>query len=175
MFQVGAARHHLEHGVVGDVVTAGDLQAAQLRAALSHHVQPAVREPLAAVHHHRLQGEAHIRGVLAQPVGQHPDGSVDVQQLPRQAHGAPQPRIPRQVVPPPTHACAAAQLIGGEVGEDLQEGVVGEEVDGGVVVAFRLAGARVGAGCRVDHGDGLGGGGGGGRGVGFMAVAGEGG
>lgn len=59
------------------------------------------------------------------------------------------------------------------MGEDLQEGVVGEEVDGGVVVAFRLAGASVGAGLRVDHGNSLGGGRGGGRGVGLMAVTGE--
>lgn len=52
--------------------------------------------------------------------------------------------------------------------------MVGEEVDGGVVVAFGLAGARVSARLRVDHGDGLCGGRRGGRGVGLMAVTGEG-
>lgn len=61
------------------------------------------------------------------------------------------------------------------MGEDLQKGVVGEEVNGSVVVAFGLAGASVSARLRVDHGDGLGGGRGGGRGVGLMAVTGEGG
>lgn len=99
-------------------------------------MQPPVGEPLAAVHHHRLQGQTHVRRVLAQPVGQDPDGPVGVEQLPRQPDGAPQPGIPRQVVPAAADAGAAAQLIGGEVGEDLQEGVVGEEVDGGVVVGF---------------------------------------
>lgn len=174
MFQVGAAGHHLKHSIVRDVITASDLQATQLRAALGHHVQPPVGEPFAAIHHHRLQGQTHVRGVLAQPVGQHPDGTVGVQQLSRQPHGAPQPRVPRQVVPAAAHSGAAAELVGGEMGEDLQEGVVGEEVDGGVVVAFGLAGACVGARLGVDHGDGLGRGGGGGRGVGLMAVTGEG-
>lgn len=69
-------------------------------------------------------------------MGQDPDGTVDVEQLPRQPDGAPQPRVPRQVVPAATHPCAAAQLIGREVGEDLQKGVVREEVNGSVVVAL---------------------------------------
>ncbi len=60
------------------------------------------------------------------------------------------------------------------MGEDLQKGVVGKEVDGGMVVAFRLAGACVGARLRVDDGDGLGRSRGGGGGVGLMAVTGEG-
>ena len=175
MFQVGAAGHHLKHSVIRDVITPGNLQAAQLRAAVGHHVQPPVSEPLAAAHHHRLQGQTHVGRVLAQPAGQDPDGPVGVEQLPRQPHGAPQPRVPRQVVPAAAHAGTATQLVGGEVGEDLQEGVVGEEVDGGVVVGFGLAGAGVGAGLRVHHGDRLCRGGGRGRGVGLMAVAGEGG
>lgn len=83
MFQVGTAGHHLKHSLVGDVVAASDLQAAQFRAALRQHVQSSVCEPFAAVHHHCLQGETHIRSVLAQPVGQHSDGSVDVKQLAR--------------------------------------------------------------------------------------------
>lgn len=174
MLQVGAAGHHLEHGVVGDVVTAGDLQAAQLRAALSHHVQPAVGQLLAAVDHHRLQSQAHVRGVLAQPVGQDPDGAVGVKQLAREPDAAPQPRVPRHVVPAAAHPSAAAQLIGGEVGEDLEQDAVREQVDGQVVVAFGRAGARVSAGLRVDDGHCLAMSGGGGGGVGFMAVAGKG-
>lgn len=176
MLQVGAAGHHLKHRLVGDVVAAGHLQAAQFRAALRQHVQRPVRQPLAAVHHHRLQGQAHVGRVLTQPVGQDPDGPVDVEQLPRQPDGGPQPGVPGQVVPAAAHSGASAQLIGGEVGEDLQQGVVGEDVDGGVVVVgFGLAGARVGAGLRVDHGDGFRGRRRGGRGVGLMAVTGEGG
>lgn len=175
VFQVGTAGHHLKHGLVRDVITAGDLQAAQLGTALRHHVQPAVSQPLAAVDHHRLQGQAHVRGVLAQPVGQDPDGAVGVKQLSREPDGGPQPGVPRQVVPAAAYPGTAAQLIGGEVREDLQKGVVGEEVDEGVVVTFGLAGARVSARLRVYHGDGLGGGGGGRRGVGLVAVAGEGG
>lgn len=136
MFQVGAAGHHLKHSLIRDVITASNLQVTELGAALSHHKQPPVGEPLAAIHHHCLQGQTHVRGVLAQPMSQDPDGTVGVQQLARQPHSAPQPRIPRQVVPPAAYTCAAAQLIGGEVGEDLQKGVVGEEVDGGEVVGF---------------------------------------
>lgn len=59
------------------------------------------------------------------------------------------------------------------MGEDLQEGVVREEIDGGVVVGFRLSGASVSAGLRVDHSDRLSGGRRRGRGVGLVAVAGE--
>jgi len=175
VFQARAAGHHLEHGLVGDVVTAGDLQAAQLGAALSHHAQPAVREPFAAARHHRLQGQTHVGRVLAQPVGQHPDGAVGVKQLAGQPHGAPQPRVPRQVVPAAADAGAAAQLVGGQMGEDLQEGVVGQEVHGGVVVALGLARAGAGARLGVHHGDGLGAGRRGRRRVGVIAVTGEGG
>lgn len=175
MFQVGAARHHLKHGLVGDVVAAGHLQAAQFRAALGQDVQRPVRQPFAAVHHHGLQGQAHVGRVLAQPVGQDPDGPVHVERLPRQPDGGPQPGVPGQVVPAAADPGAAAQLIGREVGQDLQQGVVGEDVDGGaVVVGFGLAGPRVGAGLRVDHGDGVGGRRRRGRGVGLMAVTGEG-
>lgn len=99
-------------------------------------MQPTVGEPFAAIHHHGLQGQTHVRRVLAQPVGQDPDGTVDVKQLSGQPDGAPQPRVPRQVVPAAAYASAAAQLIGGEVGEDLEKGVIGEEVNGGVVVAL---------------------------------------
>lgn len=83
MFQVGTAGHHLKHSLVRDVIAAGDLQATELGAALSQHVQPSVREPLAAIHRHRLQRQAHVRGVLAQPVGQDPDSAVNVKQLSR--------------------------------------------------------------------------------------------
>lgn len=107
-------------------------------------------------------------------MGQDPDGTVGVEQLSGQPDSAPQPRVPRQVVPTAAHTCTAAQLIGGEVGEDLQKGVVGQEVNWGVVVGFGLAGASVSARLRVDHGDCLGGGRGGRRGVGLVAIAGEG-
>lgn len=83
MFQARTAGHHLKHSIVGDVVTASDLQATELRAALSQHMKPPVGEPFAAVHHHRLQGQTHVGGVLAQPVGQHPDGAVGMEKLPR--------------------------------------------------------------------------------------------
>lgn len=83
MLQVGAAGHHLKHCIIRDVITAGNLQATELRAALSHHMQPPVCEPLAAVHNHRLQGQTHVRGVLAQPVGQDSDGTVGMKQLSR--------------------------------------------------------------------------------------------
>lgn len=156
MLQVGAAGHHLKHRVIGDVVTPSHLQTAQFWAALGHHVQPTVGQPLAAVHHHRLQGQTHVGRVLAEAVGQDPDGSVHVEQLPRQAYGDPQPGIPRQVVPAAADASTSAELIGWEVGEDLQEGVVREEVDGSVEVGFGLTGPGVGSGLRVDHGHGLG-------------------
>lgn len=81
VFQVGAAGHHLKHSLIRDVITAGHLQVAQLGAALSHHVEPPVGEPFAAIHHHRLQSQTHVRCVLAQPVGEDPDGAVHVQQL----------------------------------------------------------------------------------------------
>lgn len=151
MFQVGTASHHLEHCPVGDIVAPGHLQTAQLGAALGQHVQPAVGQSLAAVDHHRLQRQTHVGGVLAQPVGEHPDGAVGVKELPREPHTDPQPGVPRQVVPAATDACAAAQLVGGKAGEDLQQGVVGEEVDGGEVVGFGLSGAGVAARLRVDH------------------------
>lgn len=83
MLQVRAAGHHLKHSIVRDIITPGNFQATQLRAALSHHMQPPVGEPLAAIDHHRLQGETHVRGVLAQPVGEDPDGAVGVKKLPR--------------------------------------------------------------------------------------------
>lgn len=51
--------------------------------------------------------------------------------------------------------------------------MVREEIDGGVVVGFRLSGASVSAGLRVDHSDRLSGGRRRGRGVGLVAVAGE--
>lgn len=59
------------------------------------------------------------------------------------------------------------------MGEDLQEGVVGEEVDGGVVVAFGLSGACMGARLRVDNGDSLSRGRRRRGGVGLVPVAGE--
>lgn len=174
MFQAGAAGHHLKHGVVRDVVTASNLQVPQLRAALGQNVQAPVREPLAAVDYHRLQCQTHVGGVLTQPMGQDPDGAVGVKQLSGELDGAPQPRVPRQVVPAPAHACAAAQLVGWEMGEDLQERVVREEVGEGVVVGFGRSGASVAAGLRVNHSHRLGVSRGGRRGVGFMAVTGKG-
>lgn len=123
-------------------------------------MQPPVCEPLAAVDHHRLQRQTHVRGVLAQPVGEHPDGTVGVKQLPREPDGDPQPRVPCQVVPAAADARTATQLVGWKVGEDLQQGVVGESVDERVVVGFRLSGASVAAGLRVNHSYRLGGGGG---------------
>lgn len=81
MFQIGAAGHHLKHSVIGDVITARNLQMSQLRTTLSHHMQAAVSEPLTAVDHHRLQRQTHIRGVLAQPVGQDSNGAVSMKQL----------------------------------------------------------------------------------------------
>lgn len=118
-------------------------------------MQPPVSEPPAAAGHYCLQGQTHVGGVLTQPVGQHPQGTVGMEQLACQTHGAPQARVPRQVVPVSAHPCTAAQLIGGKVREDLQEGMIREEVDGGVVLAFRLAGAGLGAWLGVHHGDGL--------------------
>lgn len=115
-------------------------------------MQPAIGEPLAAIDHHSLQSQAYIRGVLAQSVGQDTDSAVGVQQLPREPDGAPQPRIPCQVVPAAAHACAPTELVGWEVGEDLKEVVVREEVDRGMVVGFGLSGASVDARLRVDHG-----------------------
>lgn len=136
MFQAGTAGHHLKHSLIRDVITASNLQSAKLRAALSHHMQPAVSEPLAAVHHHRLQGQAHVWGILTQPVGQDPDGTVSMEQLSSQLDGAPQPRVPGQVVPTAANTCGATQLIGREMREDLQKGVIREEVNGGEVVGF---------------------------------------
>lgn len=147
---------------------------AQLRAALGQNVQPPVGEPLAAVDHHRLQRQAHVGRVLTQPVGQHPDGAVGVEQLSGELDGAPQPRVPRQIVPAAADTRTAAQLVGGKVGEDLQECGVREEVDEGVGVGLRLPGAGVGAWLRVDDGHRLGVGRGGGGGVGLVAITGKG-
>lgn len=124
----------------------------QLRTALGQDVQAAVGEPLAAIDHHCFQSQAHIGGVLAQPVGQDSDGAVGMQQLSREPDGAPQPGIPCQVVPAAAHASASTELVGWEVGEDLKEGVVGEQVDRGIVVGFGLSRAGVDARLRVDHG-----------------------
>lgn len=136
MFQVGAAGHHLKHGIVGHVVTTCNLQVAQLGTALGQNVQSPVGEPLAAVDHHRLQRQTHVGRVLTQSVGQDPDGAVGVKQLSGELDGAPQPRVPRHVIPAPADACAEAQLVGGKVGENLKERVVREEVNGGVGVGL---------------------------------------
>ena len=168
MLQVGAARHHLEYGLVGHVVAASHLQAPELRAARGHRVEPPVGEPAAAAHHHRLQGQADVGRVLAEASRQHPQSAVDVQHVARQLNGPPEPRVPGQVVPAAAHAGAAAQLVGGQVREDLQEGVVRQDVDGRLLLVAQVPRAPVPAGEAggrgVHHGNGLRGEGGGGGG-----------
>lgn len=157
MLQVGAEGHHVKDGLVGDVVTARDLQSPQFGAALGNGVKPSVREPPAATDRHGLQHEADVGCVLAEPAGQHLEGAVHVDGLARQADSPPEPRVPGQVVPAAAHAGAAAQLVGGQEGEDVDQRVVREPLDAGLLL-LRSGGEpdeRVGeAGRRrgVDHG-----------------------
>lgn len=119
MFQVGASGHHFKDGFIGDVVASSHLQPPELWAVLRQRVQAAVSEPPAATNHHSLQHEAHVGRVLAQSARKHPQGSVDVQQLPWQPDGPPEPRIPSQVIPAAANPGTAAQLVRGQACKDL--------------------------------------------------------
>lgn len=169
MLQVGTQGHHVEDGLVGDIVTARDFQSPQFRAALGNGVKPSVREPPAATDSYGFQHETDVGCVLTESAGQHLEGAVHVDGLARQADSPPEPRVPGQVVPAAAHAGAAAQLVGGQEGEDLDHGVVREPLYAGLL--FLGSGGEpdervgeAGRGRGVDHGHCLPGDGGGGGG-----------
>lgn len=157
MLQVGAEGHHVEDRLVGDIVTAGDLQSPQFGAALGNGVKPSVREPPAAADSDGFQHETHVGCVLAESAGQHLEGAVHVDGLARQADSPPEPRVPGQVVPAAAHARAAAQLVGGQEGEDLHHALVRQALDAGLLL-LRAGGepdervGEAGRGRGVDHG-----------------------
>lgn len=132
VLQVGAEGHHVKDSLVGDIVTAWDFQAPQFWAALGNGVKPSVREPPAATDSYGFQHETDVGCVLAQPAGQHLEGAVHVDGLARQANSPPEARVPGQVVPAAAHAGAAAQLVGGQEGEDLDHRVVREPLYAGL-------------------------------------------
>ncbi|KAF7240482.1 E3 ubiquitin-protein ligase MARCH11 [Varanus komodoensis] len=132
--QVRTQRDHVEDCLIGDVVAARHLQLPQFWAALSDGVESSVREPPAATDNYCLQHEADVGGVLAKPPGQHLQGPVHMDSLARQANRPPEPRVPGEVIPAAAYAGTAAQLVGGQKGEDLDHGVVREPVDTGLLL-----------------------------------------
>ena len=157
MLQVGTEGHHVEDCLIGDVVAAGDFQPPELRAALGNGVKTSVREPPAATDTDGFQHETDVGCVLTQSAGEHLEGAVHVDGLARQADSPPEARVPGQVVPAAAHARAAAQLVGGQEGEDLHHGVVREPCDAGLLLLGPggQPNERVGEASRgrgVDHG-----------------------
>lgn len=59
-----------------------------------------------------------------------------MQRLSGQPYGPPETGVPGQIVPAATHSSTAAQLWRGQVGEDLQENWVWEEVNESSVVGL---------------------------------------
>lgn len=78
--------------------------------------------------------------------------------VPCQANSPPQPGVPCQVVPAAAHPSATAELIGGQMGEDLEESLIWKNVNWGLFLLHPSGWPDVGAGqaCdgrSVDHGN----------------------
>lgn len=144
VFQVWAQWHDIKDRLIGDVVTARHLQPPQFWTALGNGVESSVCEPPAATNNYRLQHETYVGCILTKPPGQHFKSPVYVDCLAGQANSPPKSRVPGKVVPAAAHTGAAAQLVGGQEGEYLDHGVVGQPVYVGL---FLLV-----LGCQPDEG-----------------------